>query len=95
MARPRVDLPQPDSPTSPTFSPGATVSETPSTAWTVLLGRAMSTRQVLDHQHRFAAAAPVHRSGSNAVPSSRAGPRAVTGAAGSRPGRRSSRHRPG
>ena len=43
MASPSVDLPQPDSPTSPTFSPGPIVSEMLSTACTVLLGRAMST----------------------------------------------------
>ena len=32
--RPVVDLPQPDSPTSPSVSPGATENETPSTART-------------------------------------------------------------
>ena len=35
MQLPTVDLPLPDSPTSPSISPGAIVSETPSTAWTV------------------------------------------------------------
>src|SRR5580765_6245275 len=34
MQAPTVDLPLPDSPTSPSISPGAIVSETPSTAWT-------------------------------------------------------------
>src|SRR5581483_9791005 len=33
--RPVVDLPQPDSPTSPTHSPAPTLNETPSTAVTV------------------------------------------------------------
>src|SRR6266436_5140727 len=33
-ARPSVVLPQPDSPTRPSVSPGKTSSETPSTAWT-------------------------------------------------------------
>ena len=32
--RPRVDLPQPDSPTRPSTSPGRNVRLTPSTAWT-------------------------------------------------------------
>ena len=32
--RPVVDFPQPDSPTSPSVSPGAMVKETPETAWT-------------------------------------------------------------
>src|SRR3954471_16854761 len=36
-ARPRVDLPQPDSPTSPRVSPGKMSSETPSTALTIRL----------------------------------------------------------
>ena len=31
---PVVDFPQPDSPTSPTHSPSATLNETPSTAFT-------------------------------------------------------------
>ena len=35
IERPVVDLPQPDSPTSPTHSPSATVNETPSTAFDV------------------------------------------------------------
>ena len=34
-----VVLPQPDSPTSATISPGAIVNDTPSTACTVSLGR--------------------------------------------------------
>src|SRR5207302_4592511 len=33
-ARPRVDLPQPDSPTRPTVSPVLISRSTPSTAWT-------------------------------------------------------------
>ena len=35
MERPVVDLPQPDSPTSPTHSPSRTENETSSTAFTV------------------------------------------------------------
>ena len=35
MARPVVDLPQPDSPTNPSVSPRATLKLTPSTAFTV------------------------------------------------------------
>jgi hypothetical protein len=34
MARPVVDLPQPDSPTTPRVSRASTCSETPVTAWT-------------------------------------------------------------
>ncbi len=34
MARPVVDLPQPDSPTSPRVSPFTTLNDTPSTAFT-------------------------------------------------------------
>jgi hypothetical protein len=34
LTRPSVDLPQPDSPTRPSVSPGAIVSETPSSART-------------------------------------------------------------
>ena len=34
--RPRVDLPQPDSPTTPKISPLATDRETPPTAWSSL-----------------------------------------------------------
>ena len=33
--RPRVDLPHPDSPTSPTVSPFSMVKDTSSTAWTM------------------------------------------------------------
>ena len=33
MARPSVDLPQPDSPTNPSVSPRLTKNETSSTAW--------------------------------------------------------------
>ena len=42
-ARPRVDLPQPDSPTMPTVSPAATASETSCTACTTERRSAMST----------------------------------------------------
>ena len=35
IARPAVDFPQPDSPTRPKASPGATENETPLSAWTV------------------------------------------------------------
>jgi hypothetical protein len=34
MQRASVDLPHPDSPTMPSVSPGLTLKETPSTAWT-------------------------------------------------------------
>ena len=34
MQRASVDLPQPDSPTMPSVSPGLTLNETPSTAFT-------------------------------------------------------------
>ena len=42
MVRPAVDLPQPDSPTSPTVSPWRTSREMPSTARTGLSGRVIS-----------------------------------------------------
>ena len=45
---PVVDLPQPDSPTSPTHSPSATVNETPSTAFTFAERRWNSVLEVLD-----------------------------------------------
>ena len=35
MARPVVDLPEPDSPTKPYVSPGMILNEIPSTAFTV------------------------------------------------------------
>ncbi len=40
ITRPSVDLPQPDSPTSPSASPRAISKETPSTAWTVRVSTA-------------------------------------------------------
>ena len=50
IVRPSVDLPQPDSPTSPSVSPRRTARSTPSTAWTcatVLRQQALLDREVL------------------------------------------------
>jgi hypothetical protein len=61
IVRPRVDLPQPDSPTRPSASPWVSVKLTPSTALTVpdlaaeedaLLYREMRP-QIADFQERF------------------------------------------
>src|SRR5947207_8632770 len=46
-ARPVVDLPQPDSPTRPSFSPRATEKLTPSTAFTVPTCRFITTPEVI------------------------------------------------
>ena len=45
IARSVMLLPQPDSPTSPNASPGPTVNDTPSTAWTVPRVSGISTRR--------------------------------------------------
>ncbi len=58
-SRPSVDLPQPDSPTTPSVSPGRSVRSTPSTARTAPLARPNSRahREVLDQALALAAAA--------------------------------------
>ena len=48
-------LPQPDSPTIPSVSPGSTAKETPSTAWTtpVLGGEADPQVRDLEQAHEY------------------------------------------
>ena len=52
IARARVDLPQPDSPTTPRISPGRHSSETPSTARATPLRALNCDRQVADLHQR-------------------------------------------
>ncbi len=53
MARPVVDLPQPDSPTSPSVSPGMMSKETSSTAWTRATSRERSPPRIGKYFLRF------------------------------------------
>ena len=64
-ARPVVDLPQPDSPTSPSVSPSATSKLTPETAWTVWPPLRNSTTQVA---HRRAGVARPSRGRASGAP---------------------------
>src|SRR5688500_10337605 len=53
MVRPVVDLPQPDSPTSPSVSPGMTSNDTSSTAWTRATSRESSPPRIGKYFLRF------------------------------------------
>ena len=53
IVRPSVDLPQPDSPTTPSVSPSSTVRLTPSTALTSPLRRASSPSSTGKYFFRF------------------------------------------
>src|SRR5689334_10543280 len=66
-ARPSVDLPDPDSPTTPSTSPGARDSETPSTARTVPDERPTSRATALVRRAKWTFRSVISTSG--AVPS--------------------------
>ncbi len=53
MQRPVVDLPQPDSPTSPSVSPALISNDTPSTAWTRATSREKSPPLIGKYLTRF------------------------------------------
>ena len=96
--RPSVDLPQPDSPTRPTVSPGIRSRLTPSTARTAPRSGAVPDAQVAHREHRTArtldfgtasAPPPVSRSAAAAGPTAGRADRAPAGPGGLTARRRS------
>src|SRR6476646_5236824 len=66
-ARPSVDLPEPDSPTRPSTSPGASDSETPSTARTVPEDRPTILARALARSAKWTFRSVISTSGAPAV----------------------------